>query len=1121
MQKDIENKYRPLFAGRFNDFPDRVDNPWERAIPDLPEFNRKAYEQISRQLAVLQRDEQHKSRGVLILGEAGTGKTHLLMRVAQKLSTVHAGKDSLKSHILFVRRPNNEEAVTQHIWDNIVISLNQSLNEDQGRSQLDTMLAHVFSAVLIPEFEQDIAEGKDADQKKRWKSKLEADPYTLFALLGEGEQRKKNLNYIRRKTLNHLKTHQSEVDQLIANVLITYCLVGDKNRKRLLLEWLRGKEIDEERAKELGLPKSTWVYSDETSGDAAVQQEREKYALKAIQTIGILSTYYRPLILAFDQLEGLRDKELLTRNWGDTVREIFTMTPNLLILTCIFPNLWESWFSTTLDTSILERNAQMRVDLEPFSCEYGMKFLEMYMKPLYQEFRLPSPIYPFTPEDVESICVNAASPRQFLQRVNEKLQEWFWPDSETITDPADGLLDREAINLFISKRLAGFNDNQMKDWSQNIPIENDYFGRIRTVLETLIEHCPSIRHRPKATCEKRVMPLNVVLSDAENSVCFGVLNSMAVSFTSRMKNLMSVLDQGDQFTRSVIFRDRRCTGLGKKSHEYIDEFTTNGGFFRELDQEETAFVNAVYDTLIAIEEYDMTLDSHQVDKREFVDYLLSTGELDNHEFFRTTFDLLPSLKTMVVSPPPAAPPVPDTSEPVPTEVDAVDDAVDEESASEFVFSSESERIETETFSESFDVLYSDEESDDDEPSTPYTADIVVGNKNLDIAQSGLLGKLKDSQKKVAFSFSKPMCAMVVGYMGSGKSYALGVLMENALLNVENLTWNPRPTSVVAFNYRRNAESRFEYGSYTQPNGKIEEVKRLIGEYEAMPKGIEKINVLGFGPELLRRNREYGNATLYPIQFLPHELSAEHWEILMKPPTTNAEYMNIARDIIQKLFYDNRLTFANLQRAVEDDERLTPAQRQRVNNRLSFAKTWISDRRDYEWSDIFSAGALSVFDLRMQALTKEDALRLCLIITDIVRKTSNGVNKTIVFDEAHEYVDSKDLVDELENAITQIRHDGLSFILASQFPERIPQNILKYLLTRMIFKIPDQRAINYLRGAAPNLSNLSPYQVSNLNTEAGECFLQSDDDCSDTLLRKPQPFIVRPRCSQHGGATKRS
>ena len=88
----------------------------------------------------------------------------------------------------------------------------------------------------------------------------------------------------------------------------------------------------------------------------------------------------------------------------------------------------------------------------------------------------------------------------------------------------------------------------------------------------------------------------------------------------------------------------------------------------------------------------------------------------------------------------------------------------------------------------------------------------------------------------------------------------------------------------------------------------------------------------------------------------------------------------------------------------------------------------------------TGGALNVFDLRMQTMNSSDALKLCLVITDLVRRTKNGVNKVVVFDEAHEYVDSKELVGELENAITQIRHDGLSFVLASQFPDRIPATI---------------------------------------------------------------------------------
>lgn len=197
------------------------------------------------------------------------------------------------------------------------------------------------------------------------------------------------------------------------------------------------------------------------------------------------------------------------------------------------------------------------------------------------------------------------------------------------------------------------------------------------------------------------------------------------------------------------------------------------------------------------------------------------------------------------------------------------------------------------------------------------------------------------------------------------------------------------------------------------------------------------------------------------------------------------------------------------------------QRRCALNRLSFAGKWLTDKRTYEWGDVLTGGSLNIFDLRMQVLSGHDALNLCLVLTDLVRRAKNGVNKMIVFDEAHEYVDSKDLVAELENAITQICHDGMSFVLASQFPDRIPARIFKYLLTRLIFKTSDLKAIASLRKAAPNLGSLSAQRLSNLDLERGVCFVQTDDDCSDSLLKVPQLLTIRPRCSMHGGETVRN
>jgi len=74
---------------------------------------------------------------------------------------------------------------------------------------------------------------------------------------------------------------------------------------------------------------------------------------------------------------------------------------------------------------------------------------------------------------------------------------------------------------------------------------------------------------------------------------------------------------------------------------------------------------------------------------------------------------------------------------------------------------------------------------------------------------------------------------------------------------------------------------------------------------------------------------------------------------------------------------------------------------------------------------------------------------------------------------------------------------------------------------IIFKIPDTSEIKFLQKSSPDLELLSPEEVSHLDLEKGVCFVQSNDDCSDTLLRRPQKVAVRPRTSLHGGETLRS
>lgn len=86
MIPDTSNQFRTILENAPPAFFDRVNTPWDQ-VPDLEDYNKHAYLRIVRALKDLTRLKPDQtganSQGVLILGEAGTGKTHLLMRVAR------------------------------------------------------------------------------------------------------------------------------------------------------------------------------------------------------------------------------------------------------------------------------------------------------------------------------------------------------------------------------------------------------------------------------------------------------------------------------------------------------------------------------------------------------------------------------------------------------------------------------------------------------------------------------------------------------------------------------------------------------------------------------------------------------------------------------------------------------------------------------------------------------------------------------------------------------------------------------------------------------------------------------------------------------------------------------
>ena len=106
-------------------------------------------------------------------------------------------------------------------------------------------------------------------------------------------------------------------------------------------------------------------------------------------------------------------------------------------------------------------------------------------------------------------------------------------------------------------------------------------------------------------------------------------------------------------------------------------------------------------------------------------------------------------------------------------------------------------------------------------------------------------------------------------------------------------------------------------------------------------------------------------------------------------------------------------------------------------RLRFAQEYIDDTR--RLTDVLRPGRLVIVDLRDELVEKDEALGVFVVLLQMFAETTydgRSFNKLVVFDEAHKYVDSPDLIGGLVEVVREMRHKGTSVLVASQDREGV-------------------------------------------------------------------------------------
>lgn len=410
---------------------------------------------------------------------------------------------------------------------------------------------------------------------------------------------------------------------------------------------------------------------------------------------------------------------------------------------------------------------------------------------------------------------------------------------------------------------------------------------------------------------------------------------------------------------------------------------------------------------------------------------------------------------------------------------------------------------------------------DGPPAPPVASEPPAGGPHYDVMigvsgdspQYGILGEL--SGRKIAIDLNHTHTISLFGVQGGGKSYTLGTVAEMASLPIPNINVLPQPLATVIFHYSPTMDYKPEFTSMVSPNSDEGQLTALRDRYGAEPRALSDVLLLVPADKLDERRGEYPGVEVRPLEFAASELQASHWRFLMGAVGNQATYIRQLNRIMKRL-RDN-LTLAGVRQGV-DDSPMPDHIKALAHERLEFAGDFIDD--ETRLGDLIHPGRLIIVDIRDEFIEKDQALGLFVVLLQLFADAEHkgrAFNKLVVFDEAHKYIESPDLVAGLVEVVREMRHKGTSIMVASQDPPSVPVSLIELSSQIILHKFNSPAWLKHIQKANAALGGLTPGKMSHLRP--GEAYLWSSKASDEAFSKGAVKMKCRPRVTQHGGATK--
>jgi len=344
-----------------NPFRDNVVQDAWQSPTDVPEIHEDVFKACLEGVASAERGHPDS---LLVHGQAGAGKTHLLTRLQRHLAETRqdAADRVLRCVFVYVRLQTTPELVWQHVRRRLATDL---MRKDQGLSQLNRLVAH------------QIAERK----------RIPARRAVLWMRLGS--------------------EHATELSAIMADLagelglprdlgIVLEHLVNGRHI-RDASAWLAGDSLPERVLETLGL-----------AGDA--EADREASSREVALGLCKLAPRTLPVVFCFDQVEALqraRDDDAAFFAFGRAAADLCDADPNVFVLTCVQTALMPR-FQSAIREADFERLAKRQRPLDELSPELIEKLIGARLKscePLApsRESSCGGALWPFSAADVKAL----------------------------------------------------------------------------------------------------------------------------------------------------------------------------------------------------------------------------------------------------------------------------------------------------------------------------------------------------------------------------------------------------------------------------------------------------------------------------------------------------------------------------------------------------------------------------------------------------------------------------------------------------------------------------------------------------------------------------------------------